>query len=40
MASKIIIENRKTLIKTALTFDIKGDIENGLDKSIINSIKR
>ena len=39
MASKIIIENQN-IDKNRLTFDIKGDIENGLDKSIINSIRR
>ena len=36
----IEIETFPTENKQSLTFDIKGDIENGLHKSVVNGIRR
>lgn len=40
MAPQIIIELDKKSKSTELQFDIKGDKENGLDKSIVNGLRR
>jgi DNA-directed RNA polymerase alpha subunit/DNA-directed RNA polymerase subunit L len=40
MSGKIVIELDKKSNATELQFDIKGDTENGLDKSIVNSLRR
>ena len=40
MTTKISIELDKKSKASEIQFDIKGDKENGLDKSIINSLRR
>ena len=40
MSGKIVIELDKKSNATELQFDIKGDTEKGLDKSIVNSLRR
>ena len=40
MSGKIVIELDKKSNATELQFDIKGDTENGLDKSVVNSLRR
>ena len=40
MSGEIVIELDKKSKATELQFDIKGDTDNGLDKSIVNSLRR